>query len=61
MTATTQAPHTAATRPLESGRRRLIVVFLCLCWGFNQVAVKLALPDIPPLMQATIRSTSAPR
>ena len=53
MTATTQAPHTSATRPLDVGAAAL-VVFLCLCWGFNQVAVKLALPDIPPLMQADI-------
>ncbi len=29
---------------------------LCLSWGFNQVTVKLALPDIPPMMQAAIRS-----
>lgn len=32
---------------------------LCLSWGFNQVAVKLAIHDIPPLMQATIRSFAA--
>ena len=30
---------------------------LCLSWGFNQVAVKLALPEIPPLIQAAFRST----
>jgi drug/metabolite transporter (DMT)-like permease len=58
MNSTTQAPHTAATRPLEFGAAAL-VVFLCLCWGFNQVAVKLALPDIPPLTQAWIRSAGA--
>jgi drug/metabolite transporter (DMT)-like permease len=58
MTTTTQAPHTAATRPLELGAAA-VVVFLCLCWGFNQVAVKLALPDIPPLTQAAIRSAGA--
>jgi drug/metabolite transporter (DMT)-like permease len=33
-----------------------IVVMLCLSWGFNQVATKLAIHDIPPLTQATIRS-----
>ncbi len=33
-----------------------IVVVLCLSWGFNQVAVKLAIHDIPPLIQAAIRS-----
>jgi drug/metabolite transporter (DMT)-like permease len=32
---------------------------LCLSWGFNQIAVKLALPDIPPMLQATIRSAGA--
>ena len=58
MTSTTRAPHTAATRPLELGATAL-VVFICLCWGFNQVAVKLALADIPPFTQAWIRSTIA--
>jgi len=24
--------------------------------GFNQIAIKLALPEIPPMLQATIRS-----
>ncbi len=33
-----------------------IVVVLCLSWGFNQVAVKLAIHDIPPLIQGAIRS-----
>ena len=32
---------------------------LCLTWGFNQVAVKLAFPDIPPLIQSTARSVIA--
>ena len=36
-----------------------IVVVLCLSWGFNQVATKLAIHDIPPLTQATIRSAVA--
>jgi len=58
MTTTAQAPHTAATRPLELSAAA-VVVFLCLCWGFNQVAVKLALTDIPPLTQAWVRSAGA--
>jgi drug/metabolite transporter (DMT)-like permease len=33
-----------------------IVVVLCLSWGFNQVATKLAIHDIPPLTQGAIRS-----
>lgn len=45
-------------RPLDTGAIAL-VVFLCLCWGFNQVAVKLAIPDIPPLIQASIRTAGA--
>ncbi len=45
-----------AGRPLSATAIALMVM-LCLSWGFNQIAVKLALPDIPPLLQATIRST----
>lgn len=58
MTSTTQAPHTAATRPLELGAAA-VVVFLCMCWGFNQIAIKIALTDIPPLTQACVRSAGA--
>jgi drug/metabolite transporter (DMT)-like permease len=35
------------------------MLMLCLSWGFNQIAVKLALPEIPPMLQALIRSTAA--
>jgi drug/metabolite transporter (DMT)-like permease len=45
----------AAARPLDASAAALMI-FLCLCWGFNQVAVKLAIHDIPPLTQAAIRS-----
>ncbi len=37
----------------------VLVVFICLAWGFNQPAVKLALPDVPPLIQCAIRSSLA--
>ena len=47
-----------AGRPLSPGAIALMLV-LCLSWGFNQIAVKLALPDIPPMLQATIRSSGA--
>ena len=47
-----------AGRPLSAGAVALMLM-LCLSWGFNQVAVKLALPDIPPILQATIRSAGA--
>jgi drug/metabolite transporter (DMT)-like permease len=37
----------------------VVITMLCLSWAFNQVAVKVALPEIPPLMQATVRSLGA--
>jgi drug/metabolite transporter (DMT)-like permease len=46
------------TRPLDALAAAIVVV-LCLSWGFNQVATKLAIHDIPPLTQATIRSVLA--
>jgi len=48
----------SVTRPLDAVAAA-IVVGLCLSWGFNQVATKLAIHDIPPLTQAAIRSTVA--
>jgi drug/metabolite transporter (DMT)-like permease len=33
-----------------------LVFALCIVWGFNQVAVKLALPDVGPITQTGIRS-----
>ena len=52
-----QAPN-AATRALDPLAAAIVVV-LCLSWGFNQVSVKLAIHDIPPLTQAAIRSVGA--
>ena len=54
-------PDTCAshvTRPLDAAAAALVVL-ICLSWGFNQVSVKLAIHDIPPLMQGTIRSVGA--
>jgi drug/metabolite transporter (DMT)-like permease len=48
----------SVTRPLDAAAAAIVVV-LCLSWGFNQVATKLAIHDIPPLTQATIRSIAA--
>jgi drug/metabolite transporter (DMT)-like permease len=53
-----QNPALSATRALDMAAAATVVL-LCLSWGFNQVAVKLAIPDIPPLMQASIRSAGA--
>jgi drug/metabolite transporter (DMT)-like permease len=46
------------TRPLDL-TGAAIVVGLCLCWGFNQVSIKLALTGYPPFIQGTIRSVLA--
>jgi drug/metabolite transporter (DMT)-like permease len=37
----------------------VLVVFICLTWGFNQPAIKLAIHDVPPLTQCAIRSSLA--
>ena len=49
---------TNVNRPLDAAAAA-VMVMLCLSWGFNQVATKLAIHDIPPLTQATIRSIVA--
>jgi drug/metabolite transporter (DMT)-like permease len=36
-----------------------LLVGCCALWGLNQVAVKAVLPEVPPLMQAAIRSLGA--
>jgi drug/metabolite transporter (DMT)-like permease len=46
------------SRPLDALAIALTLV-LCLSWGFNQVAVKLAIHDIPPLTQSAARSLIA--
>ena len=50
--------HSPQSRPLDPLAIALTVA-LCLIWGFNQVAVKLAIHDIPPLIQCLIRSVTA--
>ena len=48
----------SAGLPLSPGAVALMLM-LCLSWGFNQIAVKLVLPDVPPMLQALIRSSGA--
>ena len=36
-----------------------LMLMLCLTWGFNQIAIKLVLAEIPPYLQAMIRSAGA--
>jgi drug/metabolite transporter (DMT)-like permease len=50
--------HSPQSRPLDPLAIALTFA-LCLIWGFNQVAVKLAIHDIPPLIQCVIRSVVA--
>jgi drug/metabolite transporter (DMT)-like permease len=48
----------SAGRPLSPGAVALMLM-LCVSWGFNQIAVKLVLPDVPPMLQALARSAGA--
>ena len=54
----TNSVISSAGRALTPGAIALMLM-LCLSWGFNQIAVKLALPDVPPMLQALIRSAGA--
>jgi drug/metabolite transporter (DMT)-like permease len=54
----TPSPHSPSSRPLDAIAIAVTVV-LCVSWGFNQVAAKLAIHDIPPLIQGTVRSLVA--
>ncbi len=60
----TEAISSNAVRPVTAGHGLppgaiALMLMLCLSWGFNQIAVKLALPDVPPMLQALIRSAGA--
>src|SRR3982074_1209887 len=48
----------SAGRPLSAAAIALMLL-LCLSWGFNQIAIKLVIPEIPPFTQAAIRSSGA--
>lgn len=50
--------NNTTSRPLDAVAA-LIMLALTLSWGLNQVSVKLALPEIPPFIQATVRSVGA--
>ncbi|HEY0328252.1 MAG TPA: DMT family transporter [Rhodopseudomonas sp.] len=47
-----------SARPLSLSAIALVLL-CCLSWGFNQIAVKLVLPEIPPFLQAALRSVGA--
>lgn len=51
-------PSSPSSRPLDA-LAIAVTVGLCVSWGFNNVAIKLAIHDIPPLIQAASRSAMA--
>src|SRR5947208_1425099 len=44
-------PH----KPLD-GLAMSLMLLLCVCWGLQQVAVKVALPSLPSTLQIALRS-----
>lgn len=48
----------AESRPLDAAAIAVLLL-LCVSWGFQQVAVKLALPAFPPMLQMGLRSAGA--
>ena len=63
--ATFDRPYRREVRPMHPRFRALdsvavaVMLLLTASWGFNQVAVKLAIPEVPPLTQAAVRSFGA--
>jgi drug/metabolite transporter (DMT)-like permease len=51
-------PPSPSSRPLDA-LAIAVTIGLCICWGFNNVAIKLAIYDIPPLIQSASRSAIA--
>lgn len=47
-----------SSRPLDA-LAIAVTIGLCVSWGFNNVAIKLAIHDIPPLIQSAARSAIA--
>jgi drug/metabolite transporter (DMT)-like permease len=45
-----------AERRQVDGPATGLMVLLCACWGLAQVAIKVAAPDVAPLMQVALRS-----
>jgi drug/metabolite transporter (DMT)-like permease len=54
----TQAPASPSSRPLDAFAIA-VTIGLCVSWGFNNVAIKVAIHDIPPLIQSSTRSAIA--
>lgn len=50
-----QVTPAAGRKPHLDGLAAVLLVSCCFLWGLNQVAVKAAIPEVPPLWQAAIR------
>jgi drug/metabolite transporter (DMT)-like permease len=48
----------SSSRPLDA-LAIAVTIGICISWGFNNVAIKVALHDIPPLIQSSTRSLLA--
>jgi drug/metabolite transporter (DMT)-like permease len=51
-------PPAPSSRPLDA-IAIAVTIGLCLSWGFNNVAIKIAIHDFPPLIQSSTRSAIA--
>ena len=51
-------PPSTSSRPLDA-LAIAITIGLCVSWGFNNVAIKIAIHDSPPLLQSATRSLLA--
>lgn len=49
----------AAVRKPADALAVSIMIVLCMCWGFNQITIKVAAAGISPIMQAGLRSVIA--
>ena len=50
---------TAAVNPHLDGRAIVTLLLCCALWGLNQVAIKAVLPEVPSLVQFSVRSVLA--
>jgi drug/metabolite transporter (DMT)-like permease len=55
----TMSSPAVTRRDSLDGLAAFLLVTCCLLWGLNQVAVKVALPQLPPLTQVALRSAGA--
>ena len=49
----------AAVRKPADALAVAMMIVLCMCWGFNQITIKVAAAGISPIMQAGLRSIIA--